>query len=52
MIASAAPIGANVAVYAGKCGGDYSYAARTVCMSTILSIVTMPCIILIAGYTW
>ena len=52
LIAAAAPIGANVAVYAGKVGGDYPYAARTVCLSTVLSVLTMPLIVLLAGWIW
>lgn len=45
-IASCAPIGSNAAVYAQKLNLDYVYAVRTVCLSTILSIVTMPVILL------
>ncbi len=52
LIAAAAPIGANVAVYAGKVGADYPYAARTVCLSTVLSVVTMPLIVLLAEAIW
>ena len=52
LIAAAAPIGANVAVYAGRIGDDYPYAARTVCLSTILSVVTMPLIVSLAELLW
>jgi len=47
MIVSSASIGSNVAVYAQKLGGDYTYAVKIVCMSTILSILTMPVIMLL-----
>ena len=46
-IVSAAPVGSNVAVYAHKLGGDYSYAVQLVCLSTLLSIVTMPILMLL-----
>ena len=47
MIACCAPIGSNVAVYAQKLDLDYTYAVKLVCMSTILSIITMPLIIML-----
>lgn len=46
MIACCAPIGSNVAVYAQKLNLDYTYAVKLVCMSTILSIITMPLMIM------
>lgn len=48
LIAASAPVGANVAVYAQLHGKDYVYASKTVVISTILSLVTMPLIILMA----
>jgi len=48
-IAAAAPVGSNVAVYAQRCGHDYKYASSSVCVSTILSIVTMPLLVLLYG---
>lgn len=48
-IAASAPIGANVAVYAQLHGKDYPYACQTVALSTLLSIVTLPILLLIAG---
>ncbi len=47
MIACCAPVGSNLAVYAQKLDLDYTYAVKLVCLSTILSIVTMPMIIMI-----
>lgn len=44
LLAAAAPIGANVAVYAQLNDLDYSYACQTVALSTALSIVTLPLI--------
>lgn len=49
MIAAAAPVGANVAVYSQLFGKDYAYACETVTQSTILSIVTLPLIAALAG---
>lgn len=42
LITAAAPVGANVAVYAQLHGRDYSYASRTVVLSTLLSLLTLP----------
>lgn len=48
LIAAIAPVGANVAVYAQLHGKDYVYASKTVVLSTLLSLVTMPLIVLVA----
>ncbi len=48
-LAAMAPVGSNVAVYAQKQGRDFSYAVGLVCVSTILSLVTMPLLILLIG---
>ncbi len=45
LIASACPVGSNVAVYAHLYNADKGYAAETVVMSTIFSIVTIPFVI-------
>jgi hypothetical protein len=47
LLAASAPIGSNVAVYAQKLNQDYTYAVKIVCLSTILSVITMPLIILL-----
>lgn len=48
LIAAIAPVGANVAVYAQLHNKDYVYASKTVVISTLLSLVTMPLIVLLA----
>ena len=48
LIAGAAPVGANVAVYSQLYDADYGYACQTVTQSTLFSIITMPVIIWIA----
>lgn len=45
LLCAAAPAGSNVAVYAQKLDLDYTYAVQLVCVSTILSIITMPLVI-------
>lgn len=45
MIAASAPIGSNVAVFAQIYDLDYTYAVKTVCLTTILSVISMPIII-------
>lgn len=52
LIGAAAPVGANVAVYAQLYGKDYSYACQTVVLSTLLSIVTLPAMAALAGAIW
>lgn len=52
LIAACAPIGANVAVYAQRLNGNYTYAVQLVCLSTLLSIVTMPLIMGLACVLW
>lgn len=50
MLAASAPIGANVAVYAKKLNKDYSLSVRGICLSTVLSIITIPMIFMIYEY--
>lgn len=52
LIAASAPIGSNLAVYVQKQGGSSSDAASMVCLSTILSAVTMPVILFLADHIW
>lgn len=47
LIASACPVGSNIAVYAHLHGKDYAYAVEAVVVSTLFSIVTIPMIIFI-----
>lgn len=49
LIASACPVGSNVAVYAQLHEKDYAYAVETVVISTIISIITIPAVIGISG---
>lgn len=52
LIGAAAPVGANVAVYAQLYGKDYSYACQTVVLSTVLSIATLPILAAAAALLW
>ena len=49
-IGASTPIGANVAVYAQLYDRDYPYACQTVAITTLLSIVTLPVMLMLAGY--
>ena len=51
-IAMICPVGANVAVYAELHGKDYSHAVKTVTVSTIFSIITMPIFVMLANLLW
>jgi len=52
LIAVSAPVGSNIAVYAQKYNKDYSFAVGVTCLSTLLSIVTVPFIVQLAGKVW
>ncbi|EHF01620.1 hypothetical protein HMPREF1008_01244 [Olsenella sp. oral taxon 809 str. F0356] len=52
LIACACPVGSNVAVYAQLHGKDYRYAAQTVVVSALLSIVTIPALVWLAETIW
>jgi hypothetical protein len=52
IIAVSAPVGSNIAVYAQKYHKDYSFAVSVTCLSTLLSIVTVPFIVQFAGTVW
>lgn len=47
LIASACPVGSNIAVYAQLHDKDYNYAVETVLVSTLFSIITIPCIVML-----
>lgn len=49
VIVNAAPIGSNIAVYAQRLGLDSSYAVQMVCLSTLLSLITLPVILSLAA---
>ncbi len=49
LIAAAAPVGANVAVYAQIHNLDYPYACQSVALSTALSILSLPIVLLAAA---
>lgn len=52
LIASACPVGSNVAVYAQLHNSDYSYAVETVVISTLLSLITIPLLVTISQFMW
>lgn len=49
LIAAAAPVGSNVAIFAQLYDKDYTRAVKEVCMSTLCCIITLPIIVGIAG---
>lgn len=44
MLASSAPVGAGVAIYSQQYDMDAPYAVKLVCLSTVLSVVTIPAV--------
>lgn len=52
LVAACTPVGSNVAVYAQKQDRDYTYAVQLVCLSTLLSIISMPIMIGVSSMIW
>lgn len=52
LMGAAAPVGINVAVFAQIHGKDYPQSVKSIVLSTIFSILSMPVIIGIAGTVW
>jgi hypothetical protein len=52
LIAASAPVGSNLAVYVQKQGGNSGDAAAMICLSTILSAVSMPLVLLMSTFFW
>lgn len=52
LIAAAAPVGSNVAIFAQMNGKDYTQAVKDICLSTVLCIITLPVIVGIASALW
>lgn len=49
LIAAAAPTGSNVAVFCQQLGHDTNAASNMVCLSTLISLVTVPLVAALAG---
>ncbi|HHV10974.1 MAG TPA: hypothetical protein GXX75_11920 [Clostridiales bacterium] len=52
LIAAAAPVGSNVAIFSQLNGLDYTRAVKSICLSTMLSIITMPMLVGLAVLVW
>ncbi len=52
LLAAAAPVGSNVAIFAQIYHKEYTDAVKDVCLSTVFSILTMPLVIGLANYIW
>ncbi|NLH64163.1 MAG: hypothetical protein GX478_08265 [Erysipelotrichaceae bacterium] len=52
LIASACPVGSNVAIFAQQYDKNYKEAVEHVCLSTILCIITLPFIVIAAANLW
>ncbi len=52
LLAAAAPVGSNVAVYAQLYDKDYGYAVGTVIISTLFSVITIPLIVSLTEMIW
>ena len=52
LISAACPVGSNLAVYAQLHDKNYTYAVEAVAVSTVLSVITLPVLVWIAGLLW
>ncbi len=52
LISAVTPVGSNIAVYAQKYGKDYKFAVVVTCLSTILSVITVPAMVKLALMIW
>lgn len=52
LISSSAPVAVITAAYSQKGGLDYTYATKAICLSTILSLITLPLTMVAAGLIW
>lgn len=52
MLVSSTPVGTLSAVYAQLFGGDYVQAVKSICLSTIFCIISMPLVIALASMLW
>lgn len=50
LIAVCTPVGANIAVFAKQFNENYLLSVKTVCLSTIISVITIPAFMGVAGY--
>ncbi len=52
LIVAATPVGSNVAIFAQIHNKDYTQAVKSVCLSTLCSLVSIPLILGAAGWLW
>lgn len=52
LIVAITPVGSNVAIFAQIHNQNYTQAVKSVCLSTLCSIVTMPLIVALARLVW
>lgn len=52
LIATAAPVGVSVAIFAEQYGSDYEYGSRIISLSTFMSLLTIPVIIYLSNIIW
>ncbi len=50
LLAAACPVGSNVAIFAQQYNKDYKKGIEYVCISTLLSILSLPLVVLLAAY--
>ena len=52
LIATAAPVGVSLAIFAEQYGSDYEYGSRIISLSTFMSLLTIPAILYLSNIIW
>lgn len=52
LIATSAPVGVSLAIFAEQYGSDYVYGSRIISLSTFMSMLTIPAIIYLSNIIW
>lgn len=52
LIAASTAVGGNIAIFAQQYGADYLLAVKTVCLSTIVSVITTPVFVSVLQFLW
>lgn len=52
LIATSAPVGVSLAIFAEQYGSDYVYGSKIISLSTFMSMITIPAIIYLSNIIW
>ena len=52
LMVAVTPVGSNVAIFAQIHNKDYTQAVKSVCLSSVLSLISIPAVISLASHLW